>query len=214
MSFSLSPAAERLARDITEYVFAEDAPLKSDIIFVPGSMHIKHVLRAAELYHAGYAPYILPSGRFSVALGHIKEAGKEITERYGAGFRTEWEFMKTVLLSEGVPEGAILREDEAGYTWQNALFSKRVTDRLGMKIETAILCCRACHARRALTYYQAAYPDTRFLVCPAQGEKVDRENWYLTPEGRDKVLSELVKTGGQAREQLEMILTGVKQNLP
>lgn len=205
MAFSLSPAAERLTRDITEYIFIEDEPRRSDIIFVPGSMHDKHVLLAAELYREGFAPFILPSGKYSVTLGHVKEADAEIQRRYGTGFATEWDFMKAVLLSAGVPESAVLTENEAGYTWQNALFSRRVTDRLGLEISSAILCCRACHARRALTYYQAAYPETRFFVCPARGETVNRENWFTTREGRDRVLSELTKAGSQTRGQLEAL---------
>lgn len=63
----------------------------------------------------------------------------------------------------GVPREAILREDQATFTYENAIYSRQVTDREHLNIQKAILCCKACHARRALMYYKMLYPDTDFL---------------------------------------------------
>ena len=62
------------------------------------------------------------------------------------------------------PEEAILREDQATFTYENAIYSRQVTDREHLNIQKAILCCKACHARRALMYYKMLYPDTEFFV--------------------------------------------------
>ena len=99
-----------------------------------------------------------------------------------------------------MPDQAILREDQATYTWDNAQRSRRVTDAAGLRIHTAILCCQPCHARRALLYYQAAFPGTRFLVCPARCPGLNPEDWFLTPLGRETVLGEVQRLGGQIGE--------------
>lgn len=38
-------------------------------------------------------------------------------------------FLKDVLMQNGVPEEAILKEDQATYTYENAIYSRQVTDR-------------------------------------------------------------------------------------
>ena len=104
---------------------------------------------------------------------------------------------RQVLLEDGVPDSAILREDQATFTWDNARKSRQVTDAAGLDIRRAILCCKGCHARRALLYYQAAFPGTRFLVCPARCPGLNPEDWFLTPLGRETVLGEVQRLGGQ-----------------
>ena len=48
--------------ELTELVFLEDTPEKSDIIFIPGGSYGALAHTAAKLYKDGCAPYILPSG--------------------------------------------------------------------------------------------------------------------------------------------------------
>ena len=81
-------------------------------------------------------------------------------------YETEWDFLKDILVKEGVPRERILEERQATYTYENAIYSRQVTDRLGLMIRRAILCPQACHARRALLYYKVLYPETEFFVCP------------------------------------------------
>ena len=113
----------------------------------------------------------------------------------------------------GVPEAAILREDQATYTWENALRSREVLASAGVKADTAILCCHAFHARRALLYYQAAMPQTRFIVCPTATPGYTREDWYLTPKGRDRVLGEVARLGSQVRDVFDMMLEEKAQEI-
>jgi len=91
---------------ITDFVFVETNVEPSDVILVPGGSHPQLMEKAAELFHKGLAPYILPSGGQSSKLG-----------------KTEWEFLRDVGLSLGVPESAILREDKASNTFENARYS-------------------------------------------------------------------------------------------
>ncbi len=116
--------------------------------------------RAAQLYKEGYAPYILPSGRYSITLGKFVGVQSH-QEIYDGEYETEWEFLKSVLMKNGVPEEAILREDQATFTYENAIYSRQVTDRAGIQVNKAILCCKTYHARRSLMYYQILYPEAK-----------------------------------------------------
>ena len=187
---------DKFLNQITEFIFVEDKPEKSDVIFIPGSGFPQLAEEAAKLYHQGLVPYILPSGRYSVLNG--KFAGvQEKKELYDGEYETEWEFLKEVLKKNHVSEEHILREDKATYTYENAIYSRKVTDCLGMEIKKAILCCKPYHARRSLLYYQLLYPETQFFVCPIQDSDVKRENWYLTEKGIRLVFGEVQRIGEQ-----------------
>ena len=206
MADKRTAGAEDFIRAVTEFIFVQDAPEKADVILIPGSRKTEHAIRAAELYRAGYAPYVLPSGRYSTVKGCFGDIPERYRAEYPGRYETEWDFLRTVLMKHGVPEKAILREDQATYTWENALRSREVLASAGVKAETAILCCHAFHARRALLYYQAAMPDTRFIVCPTATPGYTREDWHLTPKGRDRVLGEVARLGSQVREVFDMML--------
>ena len=176
--------------EITKYIFAEDMLQKADIILIPGNAYPQNAERAAALYRQGYAPYILPSGKYSTLVGHF--AGVlDRADRYNKEYKTEWEFLKDVLVQNGVDESAILKEDQATFTWENARFSREVTDKAEIEIKKALLCCKNYHARRSLMYYQRAYPEVEFRVCPCCVDGVTKENWMNSEEGIQSVLGEV-----------------------
>lgn len=191
----------KFIKDITDFIFVEHKPAKADIIFVPGGNQGDIARRAAKLYQEGYAPLILPSGRFSKPVGRCTIPGYE----------TEWDFLRDILLSQGVPASAILEERQATYTYENAIYSRKVTDGLGLTIKKAILCPQACHARRALLYYEILYPDTEFIICPTVTRDISRDNWFLEDEKIDVVLGELERCGSQFHEILREY--GKKKNI-
>lgn len=191
------PGSMSYIRSVNDFIYVSHEPCPCDVIFIPGCAFPEHVLKAAEMYHAGYAPLVLPSGRY--AIGTPGFAGDP-------AYATEWAWMRSLLLSSGVPDACILREDRATYTWENALFSRQVTDGLGLTVRRGMLCCRPFHARRALLYYQAAYPDTEFVVCPASVPGMDRDSWYRTAEGRATVLGEVRRLGDQVNEVFEQMI--------
>lgn len=173
-----------------DFVFVEHKPEKADVIFVPGNGFPQMAERAAQLYREGYAPYILPSGKYSITMGKFVgvQSRREI---YDGDYETEWEFLKNVLMKNDVPKEAILREDQATFTYENAIYSRQVTDGKGIQVKNAILCCKTYHARRSLMYYQLLYPETRILVCPACPDGITRENWRETEDGVEAVIGEV-----------------------
>lgn len=184
---------------ITEFVFAEHKLEQADIIFIPGSGHPQLAEEAARLYHQGWAPWILPSGRYSITTGKFSGV-LDKQECYQGSYETEWDFLSQVLQEKGVPGAAILKEDRATYTYENAIYSRQVTDSMGLEIKKAILCSKPYHARRCLLYYQLLYPDTRFMVYPIKDSKIQRDNWFLTEEGTRLVFGELERMGTQFHE--------------
>lgn len=177
-------------KEIEEFIFVEDSPEKADVIFIPGNGYPHMAERAARLYKENYAPYVLPSGKYSVTKSCFSGVLAK-KEKYKGEFLTEWEFLKSVLLENGVSEQAILREEKATFTYENAMYSRKVTDEAGIVVRRGILCCKAYHARRCKMYYQRAYPETEFLVCTSDVDGVTRENWNNTEEGIQAVMGEV-----------------------
>ena len=192
-------------KDIQDFIFLSDEPAPADVIFVPGNGHALPSELAAQLYREGFAPRILPSGRYAIGTGGF--AGqKSGSRRYEGAFETEWAFMRHILMENGVPEHAILREDEATYTYQNAIYSRKRTDAEKITVSRAIICCMPVHARRCRMYYEALYPEAELLVCPAPGADITKANWLKSAEGIDTVLGEMERCGGQFHDILKVLV--------
>ena len=58
-------------------------------------------MRAAQLWKEGYAPLVLPSGKYSKLTGYFTGHGN---------YETEWDYFHEILLKEGGPGHAILQE--------------------------------------------------------------------------------------------------------
>ena len=180
----------KFLQDITDFIFLEDEPQKADVIFLPGSEEGELARTAAKLYHQGYAPLIVPSGKYA------KWTGKMKVEE----FETESDHFAKILMEEGVPESAILKEREATYTYQNAINNRKLLDERGLEVKRALLCCQAFHARRSKLYYQVLFPDTEILVCPTITKDITRDNWFKSREKSDRVLGEVERCGNQFHE--------------
>lgn len=185
--------------DITKFIFIYNEPSKADIIFIPGGLYAEIAETAAKLWKEEYAPIILPSGKCSIKLGHFSGPLSK-SEIYNKSYSTEWEFLKDVLVQNGVKENVILKENEATYTYENAIFSKKVTDKLNLNIKKAIICCKSFHARRCLMYYQTLYPNTEFIICPTETEGINKKDWFVTDSGIDTVMSEVERCGWQFKD--------------
>jgi uncharacterized SAM-binding protein YcdF (DUF218 family) len=150
---------------ITDLVFVQKDVLEpSDIILVPGGSFPQQMERAAELYHQGLAPYILPSGAFNARLD-----------------QTEWEYFNGIGLKLGVPKEAILKEDQAKNTFDNARNSWQVINERQLNVKRAIMVCKAAHSRRALMTYQTVFPrEVEFLMEPVLDHRqISSDNWFL-----------------------------------
>ena len=172
-------------QEITDYIFLEDRLERADAIFIPGCARPEHTEEAARVYKEGYAPLLLPSGGYTKVQGSFQGVSKE-GQKYG-----------TVLLQNGVPASAILKECEATYTLENAEKTKLLLQKRGIHLKKAILCCKAHHARRSFLYYSMVFPEVEILIHPVVVDHISSEDWYKTEEGRKIVLGEFSRVGQQ-----------------
>lgn len=180
----------KFLQELTDLVFLEDIPKTADVIFVPGSAEGALAKKAADLYQKGYAPLIVPSGKYA------KWTGKCEFE----GFETECDYFTQIMLDQGVPETAILKEREATYTYENAIYTRRLLEKKGISVKKALLCCQAYHARRSRLYYQVLFPEAEIYVCPVVTKGISKDNWFQSEKGIELVLGEIERWGSQFHE--------------
>ena len=186
----------RIINDITNFIFVEDKPQKVDAIFLPGGSHPEQPEYAVELYRKGYAKWLIPSGGVSVKRDSWPGVRSK-ADIYNGDYQSDCEFFIDVFIKNGVPADTIIGEDKSGHTRDNAFLSRMVVDEKGIEIKTAIIVCKAFHARRCLMLYQMAFPNTTFYVCPVVCLGITRDNWYKSEQGIDRVLGELARCGNQ-----------------
>ena len=167
---------------ITELIFVENHVHKADVILVPGCSQSQLMVRAAELYHKGFAQYILPTGGVNPKIGE---------------YESEWEFLKDIGIKLGVPEEAILKENKARNTFENARLSLEVLKNNNIDVQKAILVCKSYHSRRALLTYELIFPlGVKFYVSTVtDGSGASRDNWFLDTDSTSLVMGEVVKIG-------------------
>ena len=86
-----------IINDIGNFIFVSDEPEKADAIFLPGGSHPAQPEYASELYHRGYAKWLIPSGGVSVK--RDKWPGvRSKADIYNGDYRSDCEFFTDVLL--------------------------------------------------------------------------------------------------------------------
>ena len=176
----------KFLRDITEFIFLEDLPKKADIIIVPGNTWPQPARRAAALYQAGMAPYIVVSGRYSKGRSAFEGPSCD-SECYKGPYAAEADFLTDVLMQAGVPGEAILQEREATFTLENAEYIRKMLEEKHLPI------------KRARMYFEYVFQDREieFLMCPAVTQGISRDNWAESKKGLETVLGELRRCGEQ-----------------
>lgn len=187
---------DRIITDISNFIFVSDEPEKADAIFLPGGSYSEQPEYAAELYHQGCAKWLVPSGGISVKRDKWPGVHSK-ADIYDGDYRSDCEFFTDVLLKNGVPASAIIGENKSGHTRDNAFLSRKAVDERGVDIKTALIVCKAFHARRCLMLYQMAFPDADIKVCPVHCYNITKNNWYKSEKGIDRVLGELARCGNQ-----------------
>jgi uncharacterized SAM-binding protein YcdF (DUF218 family) len=122
-------------------------PDRADAAIVGGSgKMIDGAERATELYKKGIVDLIVVSGYSGF-------------ENSILGGRTEAEVLAEVLIENGVPEMAILREPRATNTGENIIFSEKLLRERGIEGKSVILVHEPYMTRRFLATALAAWPE-------------------------------------------------------
>ena len=151
--------------------------------------------KAAQLYAKKYARFVLPSGKYSISTGRFGGATNRSVNGGSPGeYQTEWGFFKGCTDEEWCA-GGCCSEGRSGdiYLGKVQSFPEKLQIRAGIvgNRRKALICCKNYHARRALMYYQRAYPDTEFRVCPCCVDGITRDNWIESERGIKEVLAEV-----------------------
>lgn len=186
----------KIITDISDFIFITDEPKKVDAIFLPGGSHPEQPEYAVQLYQQGLAKWLIPSGGVSVKRDRWPGVHSK-AEIYTGDYKSDCEFFTDVFLKNDIPPSAIIGEHRSGHTRDNAFLSREAIDQSGIAIKSAMIVCKAFHARRCLMLYQMAFPDVDFIVCPVHCFNITKDNWFTTEAGIDRVLGELARCGNQ-----------------
>lgn len=195
----------RMVKDISDFIFLNDPLERADAIFLPGGAHSEVPELGAKVFLSGYASVIIPSGKYAINTGTF-QGGLTKGDVYNKDYATECDFYKDVLIRAGVPEDAIICEDRATFTKMNAVNTRKLTDKLKINVNKAIICCKSFHARRCLMYYSYAFPDTQFIMCPVDVDGISKDTWHESPSATKTVMAELRKAGGQLTDEMDEFL--------
>jgi len=149
------------------------APADAALVF-SGDPNYERTLEAARLYRAGYARYLVFSGR--------------------GGPGDSAESMAQVALQQGVPSSALLMEREATSTYENVLFTRGLLARHG--VHTLILVTSPYHQRRAYLVARHLLPRVTLINHPVHAWYWRPHGWWREPKLRAVVLDEDLKLAG------------------
>jgi uncharacterized SAM-binding protein YcdF (DUF218 family) len=148
---STSPEATRLARTVWDYLHMNHDLRPSDAILVQGSHDLRVAERGAELFLQGLAPLLI----FSGGLGNLtREIWVEPEARQFA----------RIARNLGVPEEAILIEDQSTNTGDNVRFTKRLLEERGLDPMSFILVQKPYMERRTYATFRKLWPDKDAVV--------------------------------------------------
>ena len=156
----------------------KDDKLKGDCIWVFGSIRDidERLNLAIKLYKDKRAPYILFTG------------GKG---KYGV--TPEATIMKEKALEMGIPEEAIISEEESFNTTENVLCSMITLERkfLLKNINRLIIVSSEFHIRRIMLTISKYMPKwIKFSYCYDENISISKNNWIKTDESRRRIEKE------------------------
>lgn len=195
----------KIIKAITDFIFVEDTPQKSDAIMVVGGSYPEAAEIAADLWKQGYADKIMIGGGVSIKTGKFPGSHSK-QDIYNKVYDDEREFYTDVLVKNGVDKNAIYGENKSSFTKENALYARKLAEEQNLTVHKAILICKSFHARRCLMFYQLEFPQVEFYVKTFDGFDINKDNWYLSEYGRQRVLGELKRCGEQIKsDELETL---------
>ena len=165
---------------IWDYLCLHREPEQADCIVGFGNFNVNIARRAAELYHAGYAPRVLCTG----GLG-----------RNTLGMLPEPEAMRfaKVAMECGVPAEDILLEDKSTNTAENILFTRRLLQERGLPHGKLLGVHQPFMERRIKAAFGVYWPEAELMVTSPQ---------VTIPE----YLADAVKQGVTERAAIEVIV--------
>ena len=177
------------ARLLFDYHFLQQPLKKADCIFVLGSHDPSVADYAAQLYHEGYAPYIIFSGGVVRPVGELRNVVP----------KTEAEAFFDIAVSHGVPPEAIFLENEATNTGANFIFTRKLLQEKNLDCKSFILIQKPYMIRRTYATAMVQFKDFDFIVS-------------ALPDTYDSYIARCL-AGGISKERVISNMTGDLQRL-
>lgn len=144
-----------LAKQLWDYHHVNHHLQKADCILALGSHDLRVAERAAELYLQEYASLLIFSGglgNFTQDIWTEKEADK----------------FAQIAIEKGVPEHAILIENNSTNTGENILFTQKLLKKKGIDPQSFIVVQKPYMERRSYATFQKHWPEKKLIVTSPQ----------------------------------------------
>lgn len=178
--------------ELGAWLVVADPLVPSDAIFVLEGRTPSREVEAASLYHRRLAPVVVVSlARDPINIARILARlppGQNVASR--------------VLVTVGVPEGAILRLDVEVQNTKEELAVIADTAR-ARGFRRVILVTSPSHSRRVRIIWDAQASGIQAIVYPSSYERFDARRWWRSRHGVESLLHEL---GGIANFKLGSVL--------
>lgn len=148
----------------------------ADALFVFGHADPRVAEHASTLYFKGKANIIIVTGM-----------GKE--EKLPLGFKTEAEYLISILCASGVPEESIISEYKATNTLENVLFGMAAARATEFDPKSLILCAKPPLLRRAQATFRKQFPK---ISVYGSAYKFRDEEWIGKEIIMKRILGEIV----------------------
>ncbi|WP_157800909.1 YdcF family protein [Bacillus solitudinis] len=137
---------------LIDFLFYEEEPIKADVIILLSGASGR-METAAELYHQGYADKVLLTN--AKAVGSTVERADKF----------------------GIPRAAVLKENQATSTYENALYSRDIVLEHGFR--SALVVTSNFHMRRTRLAYERIFrgTDVTFTYVPYHHSTITRDSW-------------------------------------
>lgn len=154
------------------------SPARADIILALGGDNGDRIAMAAQLYHQGYAPHIMLTGL---------ENGPAMTRSNYLNWRVQF------LLDEKVPDSAVILEQGAGNTWEEAVNTLALLKRRGWK--RVIVVSDPPHMRRLHFVWNKVFAgsDKEFVLVHSAPEWWNPARWWGHDQSGPFVVMEYIK---------------------
>ncbi|KJS66648.1 MAG: hypothetical protein JL50_01800 [Peptococcaceae bacterium BICA1-7] len=154
-----------------QFLVIDQAPEKADVIIVLGGANYR-VKYGSWLYNNGYANLLIYSGvRGENAIKMANQLG--------------------------VPQSAIIYEQQAESTYENALFSKDIMIQKGFN--SAIVVSSDWHMRRVKLTYEKEFYDMgniKLYYCASNDPDFDSKLWWINKKSFKYTVTEYIKLAG------------------
>ena len=164
---------------VWDYMRLVHPPVRADAILTLGSFDVQAAVHAAALWKRGLAPVIVMSGGLAHR-GGLLDTGWT---------RTEAQVFAEAARTEGVPESAILLEEEAQNTADNFRLGRAVAERAGLSPRRLLVVAKPYMTRRGFATGRKAWPEAELVM---QCEEIGVADYFAREADPERALLALV----------------------